>query len=69
MNHEEALEVRREEGREAGLAEDMARTASDMLKDGEPLAKVVKYSRLPEAKILEMAESLGLISYTGGGKE
>ena len=57
-NHEDALEVRREEGREAGLAEDMARVASDMLKDGEPLAKILKYSKLSEDLIRNIAASL-----------
>ena len=59
-NHEDALEVRREEGREAGLAEDMARAASDMLKDGEPIAKILKYSKLSEDTIRNIAHSLCL---------
>lgn len=59
-DHEAALRVRRGEGREAGLEEDMKRVASDMLKDSEPLAKILKYSRLPENTIRNLAHSLGL---------
>lgn len=34
--------------------------ATDMLKDGEPLAKIVRYSRLAEDAILKLANSLGV---------
>ena len=68
-DHEAALRVRRGEGREAGLEEDMKRVASDMLKDSEPLAKIMKYSRLPEKAIIDMAESMGLTGYAGGSKD
>ena len=36
------------------------RVATDMLKDGEPLAKIVRYSRLAEDAILKLANSLGV---------
>ena len=36
------------------------RVATDMLKDGEPLEKIVRYSRLAEDAILKLANSLGI---------
>ena len=36
------------------------RVATDMLKDGEPLAKIAKYSRLAEEVILRLADRLGI---------
>ena len=47
MDHDD--EVREEERQE---------TAKDMLKDKEPLAKIIKYSRLTEKKIRELAEAM-----------
>ena len=49
--------------REAGQeAESQAneRVATDMLRDGEPLAKILKYSKLSEDKIRQLAESLSV---------
>ena len=48
------------EGREEGIRENRARVASDMLKDGEPIAKILKYSKLSEDTIRSIAHSLGL---------
>ena len=35
-------------------------TALEMLKDGEKLPKIIKYSKLPEADVLELAKINGL---------
>ena len=49
------------EGRAEGLAEgrDDERTAValDMLADNEPIEKIVKYSHLPESRVLELRDS------------
>ena len=34
--------------------------ATDMIRDGESLAKIKKYSKLPEATIRKLAESMGV---------
>ena len=34
--------------------------ATDMLKDGMPLPKIIKFSRLPEATVKQLAKSLGV---------
>lgn len=36
------------------------RVATDMLKDGEPIAKIMKYSRLAESTIRGLANTLGI---------
>ena len=52
------------EGREEGLAEGEAKksreTALEMLKDGEPLTKIIKYSKLGQEDILLLAKENGL---------
>ena len=48
------------DGVEAGVEEANQTTAEDMLRDGEPLAKILKYSRLPEERIRKIAKSLGV---------
>ncbi len=49
------------EGRVVGLAEgrndERTAVALDMLADNEPIEKIVKYSHLPESKILELRDS------------
>ena len=42
------------------LAKDRERVATDMLKNGEPIEKIVKYSRLAEGTIRNMAQTLGI---------
>jgi hypothetical protein len=44
----------KEEGREEGREE----MAIEMLKDGEPIEKIIKYSKLSEKEILELASNL-----------
>ena len=51
-------------GREAGLAEGEAKksreTALEMLKDREPLTKIMKYSKLAKEDILLLAKENGI---------
>ena len=46
--------------RQDGINETNERVASDMLKDGMPLEKIAKYSRLAEDSIRSLAKSLGV---------
>ena len=46
-------------GRVEGIDETNARVARDMIEDNEPLAKILKYSRLAENVIINIANSLG----------
>jgi predicted transposase YdaD len=52
----------REEGLEQGLEQGRdnrnVEMALDMLADNEPVEKIVKYSHLPESKVLELKKSL-----------
>ena len=50
----------RAEGRAEGMLEERNSIALDMLKDKEPLTKIVKYSRLSEEKIHALAQANGL---------
>ena len=59
--------LRREERREASRkteAEVNERVAKDMLRDGKPLAEILKYSRLPETIIRKLAKSIGVSNMT-----
>ncbi|MEL7597105.1 MAG: hypothetical protein AAGU01_02765, partial [Clostridiaceae bacterium] len=49
-----ALNKAKEEGREEGKIE----MAIEMLKDGEPIEKITKYSKLSEDEILELKKKL-----------
>lgn len=60
MLRDEIREEGRAEGREIARAEVRKRVATDMLRNGEPLAKIKMYSRLTEAEILTIAASLGI---------
>ena len=63
-----AYEAGEAQGHAAGLAEGLAEgeakksreTAIEMLKDGEPLAKIMKYSKLDKEAILLLAKENGL---------
>ena len=54
----------REEGRKDGVEEGEAKksreTAIEMLKDGEPLTKIMKYSKLAKEDILLLAKENGI---------
>ena len=52
--------LRREERRETE-AEVNERVAKDMLKEGEPIPKIIKYSKLSEAAIRKLARSIGVV--------
>ena len=56
----EAKEQERKEAFADGVAEANERMAVDMLRDGEPLAKILRYSRLSEEYIRKLAKSLGV---------
>ena len=43
-----------------GIMKDKERVATDMLRDGEPLEKITRYSRLAEDKIRSLAKNLGV---------
>ena len=58
--HREGLKEGRKEGRLEAEKELNERVATDMLKEGEPIPKIVKYSKLSEAAILKLAKSLGV---------
>ena len=59
-----AYEAGEAQGHAAGLAEGEAKksreTAIEMLKDGEPLTKIMKYSKLPEEDIVSLAKENGV---------
>ena len=48
------------EGNAKGISQEKERVATDMLRDGEPIEKVAKYSRLAEETIRNLAKSLGV---------
>ena len=58
--HREGLKEGRKEGRLEAEKELNERVATDMLKEGEPIPKIVKYSKLSEAAIRKLAKSLGV---------
>ena len=48
------------EGRIEGIDENRKDVAADMIREGEPLSKILKYSRLAENTIFAIAKSLGV---------
>lgn len=54
---EKGLEKGMEKGLEKGRDNERIAVALDMLADNEPIEKIVKYSHLPESKVLELLES------------
>ena len=64
QGHAAGLAEGREEGIAQGIAEGEAKkskeTAIEMLKDGEPLTKIMKYSKLGQGDILLLARENGL---------
>ena len=59
-DEEKMKEQERKEAFADGVEEANQRTAEDMLRDGKPLLEILKYSRLPEERILQIAKSLGV---------
>jgi hypothetical protein len=45
------------EGRVEGRNDERTAVALDMLADNEPIEKIVKYSHLPESRVLELRDS------------
>ncbi|MGG7213477.1 hypothetical protein ACQPUY_07640 [Clostridium nigeriense] len=50
----EKIEEGREEGREEGKIEERFEIAKEMLKDNEPIEKIIKYSKLSKEEILKI---------------
>ena len=57
---EEGIKEGLKKGIEEGEAKKSRETAIEMLKDGEPLAKIMKYSKLDKEAILLLAKENGL---------
>ena len=57
MTYEYDLHESKEEGRAEGRSEERRAMAAAMLADGEPVEKIVKYSRLSEEEVLKLRES------------
>ena len=49
------MQTLQDEGRAEGQLEMATNTALDMLRDHEPMEKIIKYSRLSEERIKELA--------------
>lgn len=48
------------EGTVKGISQEKERVAADMLRDGEPIEKIARYSRLAEETIRKLAKSIGV---------
>ena len=46
----------REEGREEGIEQEKMQVAKEMLKDNEPIEKIMKYTKLSKVQILNLKE-------------
>ena len=57
---EEGIKEGLKKGIEEGEAKKSRETAIEMLKDGEPLTKIMKYSKLDKEAILLLAKENGL---------
>ena len=57
---EEGIKEGLKKGIEEGEAKKSRETALEMLKDGEPLTKIMKYSKLGQEDILLLAKENGL---------
>ena len=51
---------RDKKAKKEGVDETNVRVATDMIKDGEPLNKILKYSKLTEAAVRKLAKSMGV---------
>ena len=56
----DAFAKERLEGREDGINADRKRLAVDMLKDGKPINEILRYSKLAENVIHNLAMSIGI---------
>ena len=62
---EEVLFEERQEGRQEGIHEREVEMAIDMLKDNEPIEKIIRYVRLDESTIIRLKTKLE--SHRDGG--
>ena len=58
MTYEMKMREAHDDGRSEGRAEGRIETALDMLRDNEPMEKIIKYSHLPKERILELAQQI-----------
>ncbi|WP_246517525.1 hypothetical protein [Clostridium aciditolerans] len=56
---ERGIEKGIERGKIQGKIEEKIETATEMIKDGEPIEKIKKYTKLDENKILELIKQIG----------
>ena len=56
---EKAKQEGKKEGKLEGKLEERKAVATEMIKNGEPLAKILQYSKLTEAAIRKLAKSMG----------
>ena len=56
---EKAKQEGKKEGKQEGKLEERKAIAMEMIKNGEPLAKILQYSKLTEAAIRKLAKSMG----------
>lgn len=54
------LEQERKDSLKLGISQTNERVARDMLMEGEPLEKIMKYSKLAENTIIALARTLGI---------
>ncbi|MBC2579193.1 hypothetical protein HGI79_02510 [Clostridium sp. DJ247] len=55
----EGVEKGIQKGIEKGRIDEKLETATEMIKDGEPIEKIKKYTKLDENKILELIKQIG----------
>ncbi len=58
-NIEKTLERMEKKAIKKGIEEGKIETAAEMIKDGEPIEKIKKYTKLDENKILELIKQIG----------
>ena len=57
---ERLIQEAKQEAKQEAELQANARIARDMLRDRKPLAEILKYSRLPETEVRQLADSLGI---------
>lgn len=55
---ENSMNKAKKEGHNDGVAEMSVMVANAMLRDNKPIEEIIKYSQLPEDRILELAQQL-----------
>ena len=59
MMKRRTAEKAKQEGKQEGKLEERKAVAMEMIKNGEPLEKILQYSKLTEAAIRKLAKSMG----------